>query len=186
MKARKVKGLDPEGSLSENALRIVATRLGELRSFSEAVRDPAAVTELHDMRIAAKRLRYVLEMTEGALGPAAAEAVKAAKELQDVLGDIHDCDEFAPRVQEHIDRLRAEDAAAARAAAGTGDDDLDPAAAVRAMGNRRRYRGLDVLHGYLTARRGVLYERFLREWHELENGALSEDLPERLRDVRVG
>ena len=36
MKARKVKGLDPDGTLAENAERIVAVRLEELRSFSPA------------------------------------------------------------------------------------------------------------------------------------------------------
>ena len=33
MKARRVKGLDPSGSLVDNARRIVATRVDELYSF---------------------------------------------------------------------------------------------------------------------------------------------------------
>jgi hypothetical protein len=183
MKARKVKGLDPDGPLADNALRIVATRLDELRSFSGAVRDPAAVRELHDMRIAAKRLRYVLEMTAPALGPRAARAAKAAKKLQDVLGDVHDCDEFIPRVEEHVARLRAEDAAALRRAAGAAGD-LDPALA-REAPNRRLYRGLDALDAYLRARRDVLYVRFLRDWQRVERDALAPTLVDELAGTTI-
>ena len=50
------------------------------------------------MRIAAKRLRYVLEVTAGCLGPEAEALHGAAKELQGVLGEIHDCDVMLPRV----------------------------------------------------------------------------------------
>ena len=92
MKARKVEGLDPEAPLRPNAARIVATRLAELRSLAEPALDPAAAGAQHDLRIAAKRLRYVLEMTGACFGPEAEAARKAAKELQDVLGEIHDCD----------------------------------------------------------------------------------------------
>jgi len=101
MKARKVKGLEPGGSLGENAERIVAVRLSELRSFSPQVLDPAEIQALHDMRIAAKRLRYVLELTKPALGPSAAGGARTAKKLQDLLGQIHDCDVMLPRAREH-------------------------------------------------------------------------------------
>ena len=54
------------------------------------------------MRIAAKRLRYVLELTKPALGPRPRRSgARTAKKLQDLLGEIHDCDEMLPRVREH-------------------------------------------------------------------------------------
>jgi hypothetical protein len=184
VKARKVDGLDPDGPLAENALRIIATRLDELRSFADAVRDPAAVTELHDMRIAAKRLRYVLEMTAPALGPAAERGAKHAKELQDVLGEIHDCDEFAPRVEELVTRLRADDTAALRRAAGPDGEDLDPVFARHAP-NRLFYRGLETLDTYIRARRDVLYSHFIREWQRLEDEGLSPKLLDELRGITI-
>jgi CHAD domain-containing protein len=101
VKARKVKGLDPEGSLADNAARIVAVRLAELRSFSPRVLDPDEIEALHDMRIAAKRLRYVLELTKPALGPSADGGARTAKKLQELLGKIHDCDVMLPRVRDH-------------------------------------------------------------------------------------
>ncbi|MBW8059936.1 MAG: CHAD domain-containing protein [Solirubrobacterales bacterium] len=99
MKARKVKGLDPGGPLRPNAARIVKTRLDELRSFAAEALDPSAAAAQHEMRIAAKRLRYVLEITESCFGADALTARHAAEELQTVLGDLHDCDLMLPRVE---------------------------------------------------------------------------------------
>jgi CHAD domain-containing protein len=96
MKARRVDRLDPGDSLRANAGRIVATRLEELGGFAPEALDPAAASAQHDMRIAAKRLRYVLEITESCFGAEAIAARRAARELQGVLGDIHDCDVMLP------------------------------------------------------------------------------------------
>jgi CHAD domain-containing protein len=96
VKARAVEGLDPRAPLRPNAVCIVATRLTELLALSGPALDPAAAEAQHDLRIAAKRLRYVLEVTGPCFGPEAAPARKAAKELQGVLGEIHDCDVMLP------------------------------------------------------------------------------------------
>ena len=98
MKARRVEGLDPAAPLRSNASRIVQTRLDELRSFAEQALPRDASTAQHDMRIAAKRLRYVLEITGVCFGPEADPGRRVAKELQGVLGEIHDCDVMLPKV----------------------------------------------------------------------------------------
>ncbi len=98
MKARKVRGLKPGEPLRPNAARIVATRLEELRALAAGALDPAAGRVQHDMRIAAKRLRYVLEIAGSCLGPDAVRARRIAKELQGVLGEVHDCDVMLPTV----------------------------------------------------------------------------------------
>jgi CHAD domain-containing protein len=97
VKARKVEALAPAEALRSNAMRIALTRLEELRSLAPAALEPSAATAQHDMRIAAKRLRYVLELVGPCLGPEAKVARDAAKRLQTVLGDIHDCDVMLPR-----------------------------------------------------------------------------------------
>jgi hypothetical protein len=129
MKARKVKDLDPDGTLADNAQRVVAVRIDELYDFVPAVLDPKRVKKLHAMRIAAKRLRYVLEVTSSAcFGPYALTATKRVRELQDLLGEIHDCDVQLPRVQQIRAELSA-DAAAELALRAGGAADLDPALA---------------------------------------------------------
>jgi CHAD domain-containing protein len=109
MKPRDVDDLDPPAPLRPNAARIVRTRLEELRSFAPAALEPSAATAQHDMRIAAKRLRYVLEIAGPCFGPEAKAARDAARRLQSVLGDIHDCDVMLPqaeRVESLCDLLR--------------------------------------------------------------------------------
>lgn len=97
MKARKVGGLDPGAPLRPNAARIVRTRLDELRSLAPLALEKPASSAQHDMRIAAKRLRYVLEIVGPCFGPEAEAARAAAKRLQSVLGEIHDCDVMLPQ-----------------------------------------------------------------------------------------
>lgn len=99
MKARAVEGLDPAGPLRPNVARIVRTRLEELRGLSEAALAPSASELQHEMRIAAKRLRYVLELFAPCLGKEAGEARSAAKRLQAALGDLHDCDLMLDKVE---------------------------------------------------------------------------------------
>lgn len=99
MKAKKIKGLDPSGPLVDNAEKIVATRLEELRSFSGDALVEENIQHQHDMRIAAKRLRYVLELTGFCFGEAGDVGLRAARELQQVLGDLRDCDEMLIRIE---------------------------------------------------------------------------------------
>ena len=167
MKARKVKKLDPAGSLAENAARIVLVRVDELRSFAPGALDPGESETQHAMRIAAKRLRYVLEATGFCFGRPAATAKRRTKELQDLLGEIHDCDVMLPRVRDHRRALRRADADAVYGRAGD-DPDLVPKLAARAP-HRTSYRGLDVLEVYLRARRKVLHDRFAELWKESED-----------------
>lgn len=106
MKAREVESLDPTAPLRPNAARIVRTRLDELLSLAPAALEPAASQAQHDLRIAAKRLRYVLEITGPCFGPEVDAARDAARRLQGVLGEIHDCDVMLPRAW-GIESLRA-------------------------------------------------------------------------------
>ena len=110
MKARRVKKLEPRESLAENAARIVVVRLDEMRSLAPKALKPEGVKQQHDMRIAAKRLRYVLEATEFCFGRSGEVARRRASDLQGILGELHDCDVMLPRVERHLGDLRDADA----------------------------------------------------------------------------
>ncbi len=155
MKARKVSGLDPEAALADSAERIVRVRLDELCGFMPTAADPEEIVALHDMRIAAKRLRYILEITGPCFGPYAKTATKMTKDLQDLLGEIHDCDVQIPATAASAERLLEADAEALVGGAG------EPP-------HRDAYGGMVALIAYLHARRALLYDRFLDLWLDLE------------------
>jgi CHAD domain-containing protein len=58
-------------------------------AFEDGLAD-ADVATLHELRIAAKWLRYTLEFVREPLEPAATELIRRVVVLQDQLGDIHD------------------------------------------------------------------------------------------------
>ncbi len=166
MKARSVKKLDPTARLDENAARIVRVRLAEMLGFTKKARRPKATKAQHDMRIAAKRLRYVLEVTDFCFGRPAQIGRRRARDLQDILGEIHDCDVMLPRVLEQLEKTRDADAAEVVALAGDAPD-LEPGIAAQAP-HRTAYRGLDVLAVYLRSRRELLFSRFIATLDRLE------------------
>lgn len=161
MKARKVR-IDSDAPFGVCLDEILTVRLDELDSFAGAAEDPGQVEALHDMRIAAKRVRYVLEVAEP-VAPATTPRVKAARRLQELLGEIHDWDELLPVIDAHADRLREEDVAAARAG--------EP------LPHRRKYRGLEALRAHTVARRAALHDEFVARWPKLRRKLHSAHAP---------
>jgi hypothetical protein len=91
-KAKAIKGLDSQAPTGANARIIARIRLEELYGWSQYVDNPYHVRELHNLRIAAKRLRYTLEVFEEVLPAACHAIVKEVTSVQDELGELHDSD----------------------------------------------------------------------------------------------
>src|SRR5438105_779893 len=83
---------NPDASTGENARKIARTRLEEMYEWDRSVDNPYNVRELHALRIAAKRLRYTLEVFEEVLPEASLSIVQELTQLQDQLGELHDTD----------------------------------------------------------------------------------------------
>ncbi len=171
MKARRVKGLEPSGPLVENLERIVRVRLAELLAFMPRAADPAQVEALHDMRIAAKRLRYILEIAHPCFGDYARTAVNRVKDLQELLGELHDCDVQSEGLEAFLGDLVAEDALALALAA-EGMDDLAPDA-LRVARHHDDHAGVAALLVYVRARRRVLFGAFERLWTDFERSGFA-------------
>ncbi|HWB68363.1 MAG TPA: CHAD domain-containing protein [Solirubrobacterales bacterium] len=99
MKRRAPKKLDPQKPFRRNAARAVGLRLEELRRLARGALEPGDSAAQHEMRIAAKRLRYALEISGPCLGDGAGAAREVAAQLQSVLGELHDCDVLAPKAE---------------------------------------------------------------------------------------
>ena len=152
VKAKAVKKLDPAGDARPTTPRGSSGPAARAGRPSPRRRSSAVeITAQHDLRIAAKRLRYVLELTGFCLGRPADTALRRARELQDILGEMHDCDVMLPRVREHVASLQDRDAEAVRAQAGPMD--RTSTRACRRCAEPARLRGLDVLAVHLAARR---------------------------------
>lgn len=167
---RQALFIDPDGALIENAARVISARIDELLGLERHLRDHLRVTELHEMRIAAKRLRYTLELFVKNLPRECAEAVGPVASIQELLGAIHDADVLVPRMVAH---LRTELRSAA-----SGHDDIgvyafDPAATD----------GILLLCKRKRRERHSLYLRFLREWRALRRQRFFERLRERLAEA---
>ena len=101
VKARAVKGLDPDGDAGrQRASGSSRVRLDELCSFMPARRRPGARSRrCTTCGSPPSGCATSSRSTEPCFGPYAETATKRAKDLQDLLGEIHDCDVQLPRVR---------------------------------------------------------------------------------------
>ena len=102
VKAKRVKGIRCNAPVIDNAQRIIETRLREMLSFSPWVADQNNVEEIHNLRIAAKRLRYSLELFRFGLPSGTGGLIDEVKEIQEHIGDMHDADVMIERVLEIV------------------------------------------------------------------------------------
>lgn len=94
-------------SLYQLAFTGIQTRIDELLKHEPYIQDPNNQVELHAMRISAKRLRYTLEAFEDLYGSRMKPFINTTKELQDLLGLIHDMDVWAAFIPNFIEEERS-------------------------------------------------------------------------------
>jgi len=93
--------------LYRRANEAIRLRLEEFLAFTPHVPHPERVSELHQMRIAAKHLRYTLEVFQSLYDRALRKPIKIVKEIQGLLGEVHDCDVWLGYVPQFIEEERA-------------------------------------------------------------------------------
>ncbi|HEV8134827.1 MAG TPA: CHAD domain-containing protein [Pyrinomonadaceae bacterium] len=93
-------------SYSEVARIIIDDRLSDLEELSKSLYYPNDVQPLHDMRIAAKRLRYAIDLFSECWQSDIGSFAKQAALLQTDLGQLHDCDVWIDDFKKRINSFR--------------------------------------------------------------------------------
>jgi len=118
-KAREIPGLEPDMPYALAAARTVEVRAAEVFEHEGDVLDVADIERVHDMRVATRRLRAVLEIYEPCFPRADVKAVLAdVKRLADALGERRDPDVQIAALERFEEAVARADAPGVEAFAG--------------------------------------------------------------------
>ncbi len=141
---------------------------GALREGARSLRERMAAVSgadeerpIHKARIAAKRLRYLLEPLRGHPRVDAEQAVAGLKELQDLLGGLHDLHVLAGVVSEALREAAVELSERLHARVYAGEGGLE---GLKGELRRNLRPGLLAIDRLVRRERDVLFERLGREW----------------------
>lgn len=98
---RRIRSRKPSESspaVMERAGGQIHQRLEDLLGRQACLENPEDIKGHHAMRIAAKRLRYTMEICGSAFKDRLKPRIKTLKRLQTMLGDLHDCDVWAEQI----------------------------------------------------------------------------------------
>lgn len=197
-------------AFGEVAAALLDQHAEELARRLRKVHDPAGVDAAHQARIAAKRLRYLADplvqlfgqalagqpaeprpdgalTMEGGAAPAAKGAVLGnLKDLQDLLGELHDAHVLEEELAEAIEDAAAERAGRLFALALDADGDgAPPEARLRAERRRAHEPGLLALARLNRTRRDRLFADLATRWPEERRERLLRSVADLARALRV-
>jgi hypothetical protein len=172
-RAQAIEGLTAEQPAHASMPAIFSVRLAELWSWTPYMPYPERVQELHDMRIAAKRVRYCFEFFSPALGDGFKDLLKQFKQLQDFLGDIHDCDVWVDYLRTQLrDAFRELEGQRKQLKQYVGADPRLAQDCLELAGQLSHgpSQGLLMMLEEICARRAELYKGLLEFWAGLDAG----------------
>ncbi|MGB9175242.1 MAG: CHAD domain-containing protein [Methanoregula sp.] len=141
------------------ALRI-RKRLSTLLSYDPWVLHPEAVAEHHATRIAAKKLRYTMEIYGTLYRNNLKKPLARVKKMQEILGDIHDCDVWI----DHITTILLRERTLLRSEKDTGRPDTTTLSSLKVLLRNR------------DTERKRRYRQFVRYWQTLIRVQLWDEL----------
>jgi len=172
-KAKVIEGLHPHTETRASLPPMFATRIAELWDLAVHMPYPDRVRELHNMRIAAKRLRYLFEFFAYCFDEKLGEALKKFKHLQDFLGEVHDCDVWVDYLRRQLRDAFKELSSRRKTLdrfVGADADLQAEAAALRDQLAGGPAQGLLLMLSDVAARRARLYGDLLLFWEQLSAG----------------
>lgn len=148
----------------EACLRI-SLQLEEMLAYESYVYQPEHVTELHAMRIAAKRLRYTMEVFASLYPDELKEPLRTVRDVQEMIGDIHDCDVWVQYLPQFLEEERAR--------------------TLEYFGHARSFRrlvaGILYFQQDRQQRRVTRYQDFVKSWQRTQKQGVWENLRQTLQ-----
>jgi CHAD domain-containing protein len=146
--------------LYQQSFQAISGRLETLLTYDAIVDQPDKLTELHEMRIAAKWLRYTMETFAPLYADQLQTCLQAVRSTQDLLGEIHDCyvwQQFLTSFQEE-ERQRT----------------------LEYFGNEQTFKrlvaGIQYLEQDREQERSQLYQQFVASWQTWQSAGLWDEL----------
>lgn len=145
----------------------ILENLHDLLPYQDSLDDPEDRRRHHAMRIAAKRLRYTLEISKPVYPGQLDGSIDAIKRVQTLLGDVHDCDVWVDHLVTFSKRQRKR--------------------IVKRFGHAgpfaRLHVGIEYLRQERQRRRQQLFEELVAYWQQLSRQGHWEEL---VATVRAG
>lgn len=105
---RIASGLEARGATVQSPFALcraqaqILAQLDELLNLQQSLDHAEDVQQHHALRIALKRLRYTMEACRPLYGPPFADILEAIKQLQTLLGELHDCDVWVQSLEDYL------------------------------------------------------------------------------------
>ncbi|MDG6256280.1 MAG: CHAD domain-containing protein [Methanomicrobiaceae archaeon] len=144
----------------EQAFFNISLALEDVFSYERFVPQEERIEKHHAMRIAAKRLRYTMESFSDLYDGQMKAHIKAIKHLQDILGEMHDCDVWVDFLPEFLGEEKGR--------------------SVEYFGHAEFFRliepGVNHLREDRKARREALWRSLVEYWEQLRKEGYRDDL----------
>ena len=180
-KARAITGLDLQAPTAHNARRIARERLTDMYAYTEYIDNIENTQELHDLRIAAKRVRYTLEVFKDFLPLESQSFAPELATLQDELGELHDSEVMLAllRVSSHTE---LDETLTKVRKPLLSEDLIEDVQAPSSAPNAEESQGLLSFVHKQEQRRERCYQAFRKPWDRLEQGHFRTKILEMLEE----
>jgi putative phosphoesterase len=126
-------------------------------TLQEYINQETEITKHHEMRIAAKHLRYTMELFSPLYDQRLVPYITMMKEFQDILGEMHDCDVWSASIPTILEKLKQSHDKKTDNDTSNQYEDI-------------KY-GLVAFLQFIRSRRHALYTEFVQLWEKYKNNS---------------